>query len=209
MGYAEIALDEVPEQSFARYSIEQIVQASHRARELVKQILAFSRQTDQELKPVRASVVVNEALKLLRASLPRTTEIHQRTIMDKDIILANPTQMHQVLINLCTNAHHAMRKKGGILEIILAHEDINSKNASKHPGLKPGSYIKLAVSDSGHGIDPEIMERIFEPYFTTKGPGWEPEWDWPWFTELLKAMEDPSRSKVSREREPPSIYCFP
>lgn len=168
MGNAEICLDSFREQSPERFSIEQILQASLRARELVKQILTFSRQTEHELKPIKISVVVKEALRLLRASLPTDIEIYQKIADGRDTVLADPTQIHQVLMNLCTNAQHAMFEEGGILAVTLDDVDINFENALKYPCLKSGPYIKLTVSDSGCGIEPENMKRIFEPYFTTK-----------------------------------------
>jgi PAS domain S-box-containing protein len=168
MGNAEICLYSLQEQSPERFSIEQILKASVRARDLIKQILTFSRQTEHELKPIKISIVVQEALRLLRASLPTSIEIRQRITAGRDTVLADPTQIHQVLMNLCANAHHAMREEGGILGVILDDVDINFENALKYPFLKQGPYIKLRVGDSGCGIEPEDMNRIFEPYFTTK-----------------------------------------
>ena len=171
MGNAEISLYSLPEQSPVRSSIEQILKASERARDLVKQILTFSRQSEYELKPIKVSVIVQEALKLLRASLPTTIEIRHRITADRDTILADPTQIHQVLMNLCTNADHAMRERGGVLNVSLSNATLDFEAAVKYPDLRPGSYLQLTVSDTGHGMPPEVLERIFDPYFTTKEKG--------------------------------------
>lgn len=171
MGNAEISLYSLPEQSPVRYSIAQILKASERARDLVKQILTFSRQSEYELKPVKVSVIIQEALKLLRASLPTTIEIRQRITADRDTVLADPTQIHQVLMNLCTNADHAMRERGGVLNVGLSSVTLDFEGAVKYPDLRPGSYLKLTVSDTGHGMPPEVLDRIFDPYFTTKEKG--------------------------------------
>ncbi|MCP4576750.1 MAG: PAS domain S-box protein [Deltaproteobacteria bacterium] len=171
MGNADMALHELPEQSPARYSIEQISRASDRARALTMQILAFSRQSKQAQNPIRVGLVVKEAMKLLRASFPAIIEIRQKTEAVEDTVLADPTQIHQVVMNLCTNAYHAMNRQTGVLDVSLAPVDIDSESASKVPDLQPGSYVKLTVSDTGTGMDPDVMERIFDPYFTTKEKG--------------------------------------
>ncbi|MEE8553007.1 MAG: PAS domain S-box protein [Desulfobacterales bacterium] len=163
LGNADMAIDDLPEQSPARYSIDQIIQAGHRARDLVKQILAFSRQTEHESKPVKVSLIVREALKLLRPSLPSTIKIRQRIIADRDVILADPTQIHQILMNLCTNVLHAMFIGGGVLEVQLSDMEFDAESAVYYEGLEPGSYIKLEVSDTGHGMNREVMDKIFDP----------------------------------------------
>ncbi len=173
MGYAEMALYDIPGNSRARKSIEQVLKASNRAEDLVKQILAFSRQSesDQERRPIQVHHIVQEALKLTRASLPTTIDIHQDISSHGTTVLADPTQIHQILMNLCTNAHHAMREKGGVLEISLAPVELDSTEVGDHPDLKPGSYLKLSISDTGDGMDARTMQRIFDPYFTTKEKG--------------------------------------
>ncbi len=171
LGNAEMCQYQVPEQSSARYSIDQILQASNRARELVRQILAFSRQMEQERRPVNIGTIVKESLGLIRASLPATIEISQIITAERNTILADPTKIQQTLINLCTNALHAMGEKGGVLEVSLDNVDIDSTTSAQHPDLEPGSYVRLAVSDTGHGISPEVTRRIFDPYFTTKDKG--------------------------------------
>ena len=141
--------------------------------DLVSQILAFSRQAEHERKPVNIVPLVKETLKLLRSSLPSTIEIRPELTIEENggIILADPTQIHQVLMNLCANAAHAMRARGGVLTVKLADRTVDADVAARHPQLKPGAYVCLMVSDTGHGIDEAIQERIFDPYFTTKEPG--------------------------------------
>jgi CheY-like chemotaxis protein len=171
MGYVEIALFDLSEDSPAKYSFQQIFKASHRAKDLVNQILAFSRQTIPERKPVHADIILNEVHKLLRASIPSTIEIRQDFDCNHSTVLADPSQIHQIYLNLCTNAHHAMRDKGGILETSLKPVDFNKDDIVGYPGLKPGPYVKLSVSDTGHGMESAIVERVFDPYFTTKEKG--------------------------------------
>jgi signal transduction histidine kinase/CheY-like chemotaxis protein len=171
MGYAEMALYEFTEESPARQSIDQVLKASNRAKDLVNQILAFSRQTEQKRIPVHAHQIVNEVIKLLRASLPSTIEIRQNLATNAGTIMADPTQIHQILLNLFTNAQHSMMEKGGLLEVSTAPEELDASEAAAYPDLKAGSYLKLTVSDTGHGIDKKTLERIFDPYFTTKEKG--------------------------------------
>jgi len=169
MGYTEIALyDEIPEESPAHYSMNQVLKASHRAKDLVKQILAFSRQGSDETKPIKLNSIVTEGLKLLRASLPSNIEIRQNIRTASGLVMADPTQMHQVLMNLCTNAYHAMREKGGELNVELFDVNLNSLDETLNIGLKPGKYVKLTISDTGHGMNQGVLERVFDPYFTTK-----------------------------------------
>jgi len=171
IGNTDIALYDMPEWNPARHNLDEIRKASFRARDLVKQILAFSRQSVQEKIPLKMSHIVNEALKMLRASLPTTIEIRQDIDPKSGTILGDPTQLHQVLMNLCTNASHAMQEEGGILGVSLVNRDIDRKEAAGYAELKPGPYIRLTVSDTGKGIDPGVIDRIFDPYFTTKGVG--------------------------------------
>ena len=173
IGYTEMALYKVPEETPLRHDLDQILKAGSRASDLVKQILAFSRQTEQERKPLQIISLIKEALKLMRSSIPSTIEIRQELAITqgKDIILADPTQIHQVLMNLCTNAAHAMRTEGGILTVHLSDVEADSSFVLRYPGLKPGSFLRLTVKDTGHGMDAAVMERIFDPYFTTKSPG--------------------------------------
>jgi len=171
IGYTELALFISKDDTQRRHQMEEVLKAGNRAKELVRQILAFSRHSDQEKKPVEIRPVIKEALKMLRASLPATIEIIQDFEQGEGSVVADPTQIHQVIMNLCTNAHHAMRKTGGTLTVSLRAMDLNSTQLISYPELKDGSYLKLTVSDTGHGMDKATMERIFEPYFTTKEKG--------------------------------------
>jgi PAS domain S-box-containing protein len=171
VGNTEIAMMDVPEWSPARGNLEEVRKACIRARDLVRQILAFSRMSTKELKPLRLSPIIKESLKLLRSSIPTTIEIRRNISSKSDTINADPTEINQILLNLCTNAAHAMREKGGILEVSLEDAEIDEEAVTLHHGLTPGRYIRLTVSDTGNGIEPGIMERIFDPYFTTKEVG--------------------------------------
>ena len=171
MGYAEMTGIAIPKESEAHQTLGQVLKAGHRAKELVKQILGFARQSKEEKKPIKVGLIAKEVLKLLRASLPSTIEIRYESTARSDTVMADPIQIHQVLMNLCTNAHYAMSQKGGVLEISLSDVELDSKNASQYPDLEPGSYVKLTVSDTGFGMDQGTLERIFDPYFTTKEKG--------------------------------------
>jgi PAS domain S-box-containing protein len=171
MGFTEMALYDVPEGKPGRRNLEQVFKAGYRGKDLVKQIITFSRRSEQERRPMLLNPIVKEALKLLRASLPTTIDIRQNIETQSGMVLADPTQIHQVLMNLCSNAAYAMREEGGVLEVSLADVVFNPVDASLYPDLQPGPYLKLTVSDTGHGIDRAVMERIFDPFFTTKRPG--------------------------------------
>ncbi|MBI5968531.1 MAG: PAS domain S-box protein [Deltaproteobacteria bacterium] len=171
MGYTELAIWDLPENSKANDKLKEALKASRRAKDLVRQILAFSRQKSEERKPMEIASIVKETIKLLRASLPSNIEIRQQIERDTLVINTNPTQIHQVLMNLCTNAAHAMRENGGLLEIGLSKVDIDAVVAARYPDIHPGSYVRLSVSDTGHGMSPDILAKIFNPYFTTKQVG--------------------------------------
>ena len=172
IGYTEMALTDVSESSVTRHYLEQVLNAGQRAKDLVKQILASSRQQQsQERLPVEIAPVITEALKLLRASLPTTIEIRQHIVSATDVALADPIEIHQVLVNLCTNAAHAMEERGGVLEVRLDEMTVDSDAAAALAELTPGPYLRLTVSDNGHGMDATTLERIFDPYFTTKELG--------------------------------------
>ncbi len=168
MGYVEMALYDLPEKTPARQSMEQVLLASHRAKDLVRQILAFSRQNDQEHKPILLSSIIKEVSKLLRASIPSNIEIVQDIQTNTSTMLADPIQIHQVLMNLCTNAHHAMKNSGGKLDISLTAVDFVPGEMSNFADLPPGRYLKLCVRDNGEGMDAETLKKAFDPYFTTK-----------------------------------------
>jgi len=171
IGYAEAAKEKLGNGHPGRAYLEQILKASDRAAALVKQILAFSRKTQHERRSLRMHQIVREALQLLRASIPATVHILEHLCREGDVILADPNQMHQVLMNLCTNAAHAMGERGGLLTIELEPVCLAARDLCQYPGLKAGAYVRLTVSDTGIGINPEIIGRIFDPFFTTKGQG--------------------------------------
>jgi PAS domain S-box-containing protein len=173
MGYTDMAIDKIQGNEAAAYDLQRVQEASLRAKELVNRILIFSRQGEQERKRVQVASIVEEVLRLLRSTLPSTIEIRQHVSADGKACLvdADPTQIHQVLMNLGTNAAHAMRDHGGILEIYLAEIDVDATLAAHLTGIEPGHYIRLTVSDTGHGMSANVRERIFDPYFTTKKVG--------------------------------------
>ncbi|MEW6349336.1 MAG: response regulator [Thermodesulfobacteriota bacterium] len=171
MGNAELAMQEVSEEADSHAAIEQIVRAARRAEALVRQILTFSRHVEQEKNAVSIAPIVDETVKFLRSSLPSTIEIDVDVPTSCPKIMADPTQIQQVLMNLCTNANHAMKQKGGQLTIRVEEIAIAEENGKGKPDIIPGTYVRLTVSDTGHGMPPEILDRIFEPYFTSKAPG--------------------------------------
>ncbi|MFH1243928.1 MAG: ATP-binding protein, partial [Pseudomonadota bacterium] len=170
IGYAELAKMKASKERALIHDLDEVIKAGKRAKNLVRQILTVSRQTEEERKPTAPIYIVNEALKLLRASVPTSIKFDQRIEKDTGTILADPTRIHQVLMNLCTNAQHAMREEGGVLGVSLGNAEVDSRTA-QYMGIDPGAYVKLTVSDNGHGITPEVKERVFEPYFTTKEKG--------------------------------------
>ena len=170
IGYAEIIKVKFDQPALQVY-LEQILSSSYRAKDLIGQILTFSRASEQQRKPVDMTSLVKETLKLLRATLPSTIAFRQNITSGAHAILADPTQIHQVLMNLCTNAAHAMRERGGVLGMGLDNVEIGPHTRPAQADLSPGPYVKLAVSDTGTGIVPEVMHRIFDPFFTTKKTG--------------------------------------
>ena len=172
LGNAELAMDDLPEWHPAKSNFNEIRTASLRARDVVKQLLSFSRKSDPKQRPAKLVQIVEDALKFLRSSTPTSIEIHQHIPNDTDdTILADSTQINQVLINLFTNAAHAMEDTGGEISIGIENIDLDQSSATVYPDLPPGSYVKLTVRDTGIGIDHEIKDRIFDPYFTTKEVG--------------------------------------
>ncbi|MBU0675467.1 MAG: ABC transporter substrate-binding protein [Proteobacteria bacterium] len=168
LGYADMAKDDIPDWSPAKHQIEEVLKAGNRAKELVKQILAFSRKAEHKRVPVQFDSVIKEVLNFLRASIPTTIDIKLNIASSCGNTLADPTQLHQVLMNLCTNAAQAMEEDGGVLSINLSTVDIKNDAFDAKSTLKPGPYILLVVSDTGVGIEKEHLARIFDPYFTTK-----------------------------------------
>ncbi len=171
MGYAELAIFEVGIEGTAKGKLEQMLSSCHRAKDLVNQILSFSRQSSPEKRPVKAHLVVKEAMKLLRAALPTTIDFQMNVETQSATIMADPTQLHQIVMNLCTNAHHAMREKGGTLSVDLSAVIFETEKSISGVLLSSGQYLKLTVADTGEGMDPVVAERIFDPYFTTKRKG--------------------------------------
>jgi CheY-like chemotaxis protein/two-component sensor histidine kinase len=151
--------------------LQEALKAANRAKDLVKQILSFSRQTEEERMPVLVGMVVKEVVKFLRASIPTTIDIHCEIDETTGSVLANSVELHQILMNLCTNAVHAIGGQAGRVEIRVQRVEIGACQRNAFPDLEPGVYVELAVKDSGQGIRPEIKERIFDPYFTTKEKG--------------------------------------
>ena len=168
LGYSEMLLNDAPDDSDLKRDLTMIFNGAKRARDLVKQILAFSRQREYELKPIKVHLVVKEALKLIRSSIPVTIDIIQNISEDCGLVMGDYTQIHQVAMNLFTNAYHAMEEKDGKLrvtlkEVVLRVDDLK--------GMSPGTYLCLTVSDTGIGMDQSTIDRIFDPYFTTKKEG--------------------------------------
>jgi signal transduction histidine kinase/ActR/RegA family two-component response regulator len=171
LGYTDMALEELPVESNLRFDLEQINNAALRGKDLVQQILTFSREVDINKKPIKIQPIVAEVLNLLKSSFPATVEIRQQLDANAGTVMADPTHIHQIIMNLCTNANHAMMKTGGILEVKLDALRVDQKSVLKNPSLKKGDYIRLTISDTGHGMDIKTKERIFEPFFTRKEVG--------------------------------------
>ncbi len=173
IGYTELAQHKLAKDDAAAHDLERVQEASSRAKDLVNRILTFSRQSEYERKPVHVAAVIDEVLSLLRSTIPSTVEIHRHinTASNGDTVLADPTQLHQVLMNLGTNAAHAMRSHGGILSVSLSDYDADAAFVSLYPDLAQGPFVRLTVNDTGHGMEASVRERIFDPYFTTKKVG--------------------------------------
>ncbi|HOG16569.1 MAG TPA: PAS domain S-box protein [Syntrophales bacterium] len=171
MGYTDLSLRALPQDGPLKRYLSHVYEASERAKDLVKQILTFSRQTERKKIPLHALPVVKEALKLLRASLPAMVEIRQNIDVQNDLILADPTSIHQVLMNLCTNAAQSMLDQKGLLTVTLEDIEFKPGDFVPHTSLTPRQYLHLSVADTGCGIDPIILDRIFDPFFTTKKSG--------------------------------------
>lgn len=171
LGNTELAIDDVPEWNPASQNLDEIKKACLRAKDVVQQLLSFSRKSEVEQKPLNIAAVITESIKLLRASIPTTIDICKNIPDDLYDILGDPTQIHQIMINLCTNAVHAMENDAGTLEVAMENITIDKDTASQYDGLHSGPYVQLAVSDTGNGISPEVTDRVFDPYFTTKDVG--------------------------------------
>jgi len=169
IGFTELVRDDMPEGSLARENLNEVLKGGLRAKEMVQQILSFSRKTLVEKNPINIQPVVHEAITLLRSSIPSTIAIDLELDASSDLIIADPTQIHQVVMNLATNAYQAMQETGGELKIRLTTVDFDPDESALH--LIPGSYIKLSISDTGEGMSQAVMQRVFDPYFTTKPTG--------------------------------------
>ena len=170
IGFTEICASTVEEGSQVFHNLQKVLGAGDRAKNLVKQILAFSRQSESEPKPVQVKLIAVEALTLIRATIPTTIEIQQQ-LESESAVMADPTQIHQIIMNLCTNAENAMLKNGGKLKVSLLDVVIDPESMERYGRIKSGAYVKLSVSDTGQGMSQDTLDRIFDPFFTTKEKG--------------------------------------
>jgi PAS domain S-box-containing protein len=171
MGNVELSLDDVPEWSPVRFNLEEIKTASLRAKDVVRQLLGYIRRIDYKKKPLKLIPVVKDSIRFLRATIPKNIDIHLTIKASADCVLADSTQVNQILINLCTNAFHAMEETGGSMDIEMHNVVLEEDSLTIDPALAPGDYVKVAVRDTGKGISPQIIDRIFDPFFTTKEVG--------------------------------------
>ncbi len=171
LAYAELATMDATDPAAVRGHLVEVGKAGRRARDLVRQILAFSRQQVNIRTPIRLHLVVQEAITLLRSSLPSSIDIRSDANHEAPVVLADATQIHQIVMNLCTNSAHAMRERQGILSIRLELRDLGEAPPGEIRRLQAGRYAVLTVSDNGHGMDDETLKHVFEPFFTTKAPG--------------------------------------
>jgi len=167
----ELALLDLEPTHPARAALPTVLQAANRGKELVKQIITFSRQREWVRKPLDLAPAVKEGLKFLRSTLAKDVTVHEMIAANCGAVLGDPSQIHQILINLCQNAVLAMQERGGVLEVKLEPVDVDMAMVMRHPDLRPGPYVRLMVADSGCGMSQDVMDRIFEPFFTTRGPG--------------------------------------
>ncbi|MCU0663543.1 MAG: ATP-binding protein [Myxococcota bacterium] len=169
LGFTELALRQLPPEHPVAAKLEQVKKATLRARDLVRQIMSFARKSTDERQPMALQHVLKEVMRLLRATLPTTLDIRQKVNDECPLVLADATQMHQIIMNLCTNAAQSMGDKGGVMEVALSECFVLEKDAHHiAPDMAAGRYVRLSVSDTGCGIEPEVLSRIFDPYFTTK-----------------------------------------
>ncbi len=171
LGYTEIAMEVIPSDSRAQRMLRHVLTAAGRARELVQHILSFSRRAETEKRPLQVQVVAKEALKLLRASIPSTISIRTEYNADSTAIMADAAEIHQIVMNLCTNAYYAMRDDGGTLFVGIDEVDLEDPFSVCGAKIPPGRHLRLRISDTGKGIEPDIANKVFEPYFTTKEKG--------------------------------------
>ncbi|MCG8553565.1 MAG: response regulator, partial [Desulfobacterales bacterium] len=167
IGFSQLALQNVEKESLMEEDLTEILNCGLRAKDLVRQVLTFARQSDEKYTYIQMDYIVKEVAKFMRSTIPASIELKTK-IQSTSVILANPTQIHQVLMNLCTNSAHAMKNDGGVLEVSLTDERIDKEETESIQDFEPGNYVKLEVSDTGTGITRRVMEKMFEPYFTTK-----------------------------------------
>ena len=170
-GCTELVLRQTPKDSRSWKNLQMCLSASRRAKDLMEQIVAFSQQSGEVRRPIPIAHTVTEVLKFIRASLPATIDIREEIDLEAGNILGDPVQVRQILTNLCTNAHQAMAGRGGVLTVGLTPVDLKPADVVGHPGLKPGPHVRLTVADTGCGMDEAVMEKIFDPYFTTREKG--------------------------------------
>lgn len=170
LGYADMAKEDAPPETQLAKNLGEIIRASHRAKDLVRQILAFSRQTEIDRIPIQLQPLVKEGLKMLRSSIPSTISIVEDIAPESAVVLADPTQVHQILLNLCTNAYQAMDENGGKLSVSMQVTTMAADDLARIH-ITPGEYLEITVADTGVGIPPDILDKIFDPYFTTKKIG--------------------------------------
>ena len=171
IGFAELADDQAEEESSLKEDLQEILVAGRRAKDLVTQILTFSSTTEQDYQPIDFVPILKESLRLLKSVLPASIEIRNNLYIKSGVVRSDPTQLHQIIVNLCTNSAHAMERDGGVMDISLNTISIVEENKYIYPQIDAGEYLCFSISDCGQGIAPEIQEKIFEPYFTTKEEG--------------------------------------
>ena len=171
MGYAEMAASKTEASDPLHADLERILGAAQRAKDLVERILLFSRQTEKARKPVKIQLIAHEAIQLLRSSIPATISINEQIDPSCDWVMADETQIHEVIVNLCTNAYHAIEDENGAMTIGVEQLKVNAETAGLHPNLAEAEYVRISVRDTGAGMGPAIVDRIFEPFYTTKSVG--------------------------------------
>jgi PAS domain S-box-containing protein len=206
LGYTELALDVLPADNQTTPWLREVLHAGHRARELVRQILTISRKTDQEVQPLMIQLLIKETLKLLRSSIPSSIEIRQNLALDCEAVSADPTRIHQVIMNLCTNAYYAMRKDGGVLEISLKPVELTSEDLCNKMRLRAGSYLKLSVGDTGCGIPENLLEKFLSRISRLRRRGRARAWDLLWCRASSLILAEILWSTVNRIRAPCFIF---
>jgi len=171
LGNAELASADVPDWNPASHSLKEIQKASIRAKDMIQQLLAFSRKTDGESKPLNMAPIIKESMKMLRSAIPTSVEFREHVSDDPCTVMGDAAQINQIVMNLVTNAADAMSKEGGLLEVTLEKIILGQEKPCFDWVLSPGAYVRLRMRDTGEGIDPKVMDRIFDPYYTSKEVG--------------------------------------